>query len=214
MSLVPGSAYGNIGASAPLCGSRPSRATAPLPLLLLLRNAALNTLQWMTPLSPASVIFTLTDGAAALADLVAWHSQQRAAGGRAASTALAYVPSTVLPRIDGGRNARVESVDGSRPTLWLTRMYLLQVRPGIMGGKECWCLVCRPLPSPPLPPAWRLCSCSWRSRRTRGWGRAPPTGAASSTSCDACGSPSVACPLLRRAQTRQGTTGGGGGRQY
>ena len=128
MSLVAGATYGNTGASGPppLVVVLPSHAAAPL--LLLPRNAALNTLQWLTPLSPASVIFTLTDGAAALKDLVAWHDQQRATGGRAASTALVYVPSAVLPRIDGGRNARVESVDGSRPTLWLTRMYLLQVR--------------------------------------------------------------------------------------
>jgi hypothetical protein len=133
MSLVAGATYGNKGLSnlPPLAAVLPSHAAAPL--LLLPWNAALNALQWLTPLSPASVIFTLTDGAAALADLVAWHGQQRAAGGRAANTALAYVPSAVLPRVDGGQSARVESVDGSRPTLWLTRVYLLQVRHLMMG---------------------------------------------------------------------------------
>lgn len=56
-----------------------------------------------------------------------WHGQRRAAGLRVGSTALVYVPPDVLPRVDSGLE-RIEATDGTRPILWLSRMYLLQVR--------------------------------------------------------------------------------------
>ena len=134
MSLIKGAAYGELGAFRDGVGGcrgvgggmvKLSRRTTPS---FTRCPAASSMLQWLTPLAPATALFVLTDGAAALADLVSWHDQQRGAGGRLDGTALAYIPSAVLPRIDAGRNARVEWVDGSRPALWLTRVYLLQAR--------------------------------------------------------------------------------------
>lgn len=85
---------------------------------------ASSVLDWTTPLHATSrLLLAITDGAEALSDLERWRATLRPKEGR---PVLVYVSDAVLPRVDLGREARVELADGSRPALWLSRLYLLQ----------------------------------------------------------------------------------------
>lgn len=83
---------------------------------------AMTLLDWTTPLYASRIIFALTDGAAALADL-----SKGLAALPEPRPSLVYVAESVLPRVDLGRQQRVELADGTRPALWLTRLYILQL---------------------------------------------------------------------------------------